>query len=54
MLIFGQVIGQKASKYTNYSIYEHTLFCHNSAIFWTIRLKFLGGAQEAIIYRLLV
>ena len=33
MLIFDQVIGQKASKYTKHSIYGHTFFGHNSAIF---------------------
>ena len=53
-MIFGQIIGQKVSKYTNYSIYGHTFFGHNSAIFWPIGLKCFVGTKETIIYWLLV
>ena len=36
-------------------IFGHTIFCHDSAIFGTIGLKFLMGAQlKIIIYRLVI
>ena len=54
ILRFGQVIGQKIPKNPNYSIYGHTFFGHNSAIFWPIGLKFFVGTNETIIYWLLV
>ena len=52
-MIFGQVMGQKLLQKANYSIYGHTFFGHNSAIFGTIGLKFFMGTQVTIIYRLL-
>ena len=53
-MIFGQVMGQKLLQKANYSIYGHTFFGHNSAIFGPIGLKFFMGTQGTIIYRLLL
>ena len=35
-------------------IFEHMIFGHNSAFFWPIGLKYFMGAQETIIYRLVM
>ena len=35
-------------------IFGHTIFDHNSAMFWPIVLKHFMGNQETIIYRLVV
>ena len=45
-------MSQKLTKNTNYSIYGHTYFAHNSAIFWPNGLKFFVGTRDTIIYRL--
>ena len=47
-------MGQIVPQNTNYSIYGHTFFGHNSAIFKLIWLKFFLGTQGTIIYRLVV
>ena len=54
MLIFGQVMGQNVPQNINYSIYGHTFFDHNLAIFCPIGLKFFLVTQETIIYRLVM
>ena len=50
-MIVDQVMGQNCPQNTNYYIYGHTFFGHNSAILWPIGLKCFLGAQETIIYR---
>ena len=45
-------MGKNNLKNTNYSIYGHTFFGHNSAILGPIELKFFMGTPETIIYRL--
>ena len=53
MLISSQVMSQNGPQNLNYSIYGHTFFGHNLAIFCLIGLIFLV-TQETIIYRLVM
>ena len=51
-MIFGQVMGQNSTQNSKCSIFGHTFFDHNSAIFCPIGLKIVLVTQVTIIYRL--
>ena len=55
LLIFGPIMGQSGPQNINcYSIYGHTFFGHNLAIFCPIGLKIILVSQKIIIYRLVM
>ena len=54
ILIFGQVIGQNSPQNIKYSVYGHTFFGHNLAIFRPIGMNVFTVTQEIIMYWLVV